>query len=392
VKESKESKHFFFGHAEGGLFARQKKQKTFIPTFFSILAWVFPAHAQSVRVAMVGPLSGDEQSIGEQMRIGAEQAVADINAEGGVLGHKLELVVADDGCDPHTAVRLANQLARKGVKLIDGHACAAASVRASKVYLLDSVLQITPVTTARVYSDDGAWNLFRLAGRDDTQAQAAAAYLSRHFANGQIALAYDNTPYGRDLAEQIRTALQQAGKPAAVFAACPPGEEAASGLAERLQAAAVDVLYFAGGPAEAAALLRAMRAQHLATTLMGNDTLSGADFRREAAAEAEGTVVTRVVDPAGAAQGEAVVARLAEHQHDAEGLVLPAYAAIEVWAAAANKARSETPKKIAATLKSSGPWSSVIGPVTFDSKGDRVGVNYEVDVWTKSGLRPASES
>ena len=51
---------------------------------------------------------------GTQMKHGAEQAVADMNKAGGVLGKQLVLDVGDDACDPKQAVSVANQLASKG--------------------------------------------------------------------------------------------------------------------------------------------------------------------------------------------------------------------------------------------------------------------------------------
>ena len=75
------------------------------------------ANAQNIPIAVVGPLTGSNAAIGEQMKRGAEMAVADINAKGGVLGKKLELIVADDACDPKQAVAAANDVVGKKVGL-----------------------------------------------------------------------------------------------------------------------------------------------------------------------------------------------------------------------------------------------------------------------------------
>src|SRR6185437_3634130 len=73
------------------------------------------ARADDLNVAMVGPVTGQYAAFGEQMRRGAEMAVQDINAKGGVLGRKLKLAVGDDACDPKQAVNVANQMANNGV-------------------------------------------------------------------------------------------------------------------------------------------------------------------------------------------------------------------------------------------------------------------------------------
>ena len=79
-----------------------------------------PAHAQ-IHIAIAGPITGEYAAFGDQMKKGAEQAVADINKAGGVLGQQLVLEVGDDACDPKQAVSVANQFVSKGVKLVAGH-------------------------------------------------------------------------------------------------------------------------------------------------------------------------------------------------------------------------------------------------------------------------------
>jgi len=63
------------------------------------------ANAQDIKIAVVAPITGSNAAIGEEMKRGAEMAVKDINDKGGVLGKKLDLIVADDACDPKQAGR-----------------------------------------------------------------------------------------------------------------------------------------------------------------------------------------------------------------------------------------------------------------------------------------------
>ena len=59
----------------------------------ALLGFSAQAMAQTIPVAVAGPMTGGESAFGRQLRNGAEQAVADINASGGVLGKKLALQV-----------------------------------------------------------------------------------------------------------------------------------------------------------------------------------------------------------------------------------------------------------------------------------------------------------
>src|SRR2546429_5700088 len=61
------------------------------------------ALAQDITIAVVGPMTGSESAFGRQMKNGAEQAVADLNAGGGVPGKKLALQIRDDPRDPKPA-------------------------------------------------------------------------------------------------------------------------------------------------------------------------------------------------------------------------------------------------------------------------------------------------
>src|SRR3546814_15219433 len=57
------------------------------------------------------------------MKRGAEMAVADINAKGGVNGQKIQLIIGDDQCDPKQAVAVANRAAKERVAVVIGHFC-----------------------------------------------------------------------------------------------------------------------------------------------------------------------------------------------------------------------------------------------------------------------------
>src|SRR5689334_19503688 len=77
-----------------------------------------PARAD-ILIAVVGPMSvtamtGQYAALGEEMTRGAEMAVKDANAAGGINGEQLRLLVADDGCDPEQAVAVAGALAKQG--------------------------------------------------------------------------------------------------------------------------------------------------------------------------------------------------------------------------------------------------------------------------------------
>jgi len=100
------------------------------------------AHAE-IKIATAGPMTGQYASFGEQMQKGAQAAVRDINAAGGVLGQQLVLSVGDDRCDPKEAVAVANKFVNDGIKFVAGHFCSGSSIPASAVYNEEGILQMS---------------------------------------------------------------------------------------------------------------------------------------------------------------------------------------------------------------------------------------------------------
>ena len=119
--------------------------------FGASLALSASALAQDITVGVAGPMTGGESAFGRQMKNGAEQAVEDLNAAGGVLGKKLALQVGDDACDPKQARSIAEKFASSKVPFVAGHYCSSSSIPASEAYAEGNVLQITPASTNPLY-------------------------------------------------------------------------------------------------------------------------------------------------------------------------------------------------------------------------------------------------
>ncbi|MDR3536729.1 MAG: branched-chain amino acid ABC transporter substrate-binding protein [Acetobacteraceae bacterium] len=339
-----------------------------------------PASAQ-IHIATVGPLTGEYAAFGQQMKAGAEQAVADINKAGGVLGQQLVLEVGDDACDPKQAVSVANQLAAKGVKLVAGHFCSGSSIPASKVYGEEGILQISPASTNPDYTDKGGWNTFRVCGRDDEQGKVAGDYLAKHFKAEKVAILNDNSAYGKGLADQTKKAFTAAGGKVTLETAYTPGEKDYSSLVSRMKQAGISVIYIGGYHTEAGLIIRQAKEQGMKATLVGGDALVTNEFWQISGDAGAGTMMTFPADPRKLKTAAAVVAEFKANNIDPEGYVLYTYAAVQIWAEAANKAKTTDPKKLAAALKSSGPWANVLGTMSFDKKGDVTTSDYVLYVW-----------
>ncbi len=344
-----------------------------------------PAFAQNrsnpIKVACAGPMTGSNAAAGDQMKIGAQQAVADLNARGGVLGRQLALSIEDDACDPRQAVSVANKLAGQRVAVVAGHYCSGSSIPASKVYGEEGVLQISPASTNPKYTDEGGWNTFRVCGRDDQQGQVAGGYIARSMKDKRVAVLHDNSAYGKGLADETKKAMNAAGKQETLYSAYTPGERDYSAIVSRMKQDRIEVIYVGGYYTEAGLIIRQAKEQGLNATLIGGDALVTNEFWSITGAAGEGSLMTFSSDPRKRATAAAVVQRFRARNVDPEGYVLYTYGAMQIWAAAAEKAKTVDARKVADALKRQGPWGSVLGQTSFTPKGDVTVPDYVFYVW-----------
>ncbi|MBV9531245.1 MAG: branched-chain amino acid ABC transporter substrate-binding protein, partial [Bradyrhizobium sp.] len=139
--------------------------------FGASLALPTAAFAADLTIAVAGPMTGDQSAFGRQMQNGAQMAIEQINAAGGVLGKKLALDVEDDACDPKQARSVAEKIAGSKIPFVAGHYCSSSSIPASEAYADGNVLQITPASTNPLFTERKLWNVARVCGRDDQQGQ-----------------------------------------------------------------------------------------------------------------------------------------------------------------------------------------------------------------------------
>ncbi len=347
----------------------------------ALLGVIAAAQAQAqIKIGTAGPITGSNATFGAQLKAGAEQAVADINAKGGVLGKKLELLVGDDACDPKQAVSVANKMAADKVVFVAGHFCSSSSIPASKVYLEESILQITPASTNPKLTDEGGWNIFRTCGRDDQQGAVAGAYIAKEFKGRKVAILHDNTAYGKGLADETKKTMNKGGLKETLYSAYVPGERDYSAIVSRMKQAGIELIYIGGYHTETGLIIKQARQQGMNVSVMGGDALVTNEFWQISGEQGEGTMMTFPSDPRRRPSAQAVVKEFADKKIDPEGYVLYSYAAVQIWAEAAEKAGTTDPKKVADVLRA-GKWDSVLGPISYDKKGDVTVSDYVFYIW-----------
>ena len=355
------------------------------------LALSTAAFAQDITIAVAGPMTGSESAFGRQMKNGADQAVADINAAGGVLGKKLALYTGDDACDPKQARSVAEKIASQGIPFVAGHFCSSSSIPASEAYADGNVLEITPASTNPLFTERKLWNVLRVCGRDDQQGIVAAGYIVKNFKGKNVAILNDKTTYGKGLADETKKALNKAGFQEKMFESYNKGDKDfnsivvdKAGIAEDPKRDNIDLVFVGGYHQEAGLILRQMRDQGLKTILMAGDALNDKEFASITGPLAEGTLFTFGPDPRNKPTAKAIVEKFKAKGIDPEGYTLYTYAAMQVWTDAVKKAGSTDPMKVMKVIKA-GTWDTVLGKLAFDEKGDIKAIDYVVYKWNDKG-------
>ncbi len=333
-----------------------------------------------IKISTVGPMTGQYASFGEQMKRGAEMAVNDINAAGGVLGQKLELLVEDDACDPKQAVAAANKLVSEGVAFVAGHFCSGSSIPASDVYAEENILQISPASTNPQLTERGMANVFRVCGRDDQQGVVAGNFLADTFKGKKVAILHDKTAYGKGLADETKKNMNAAGLKEAMYEAYTAGEKDYSALISKMKAAGIDVFYVGGYHTEAGLMIRQAHEQGYKPQLVSGDALVTDEYWKITGDAGAGTLMTFSPDPRKNEAAAPLVKRFRDANYEPEGYTLYTYGAIQAWAQAAEKAGSVDTDALIKTLKSE-KFNTVLGNIGFDDKGDVTAPGYVWYVW-----------
>jgi branched-chain amino acid transport system substrate-binding protein len=339
----------------------------------------------TIKFGIGGPITGSEAAFGAQLKNGAEQAIADINEAGGILGKKISIFYGDDVADPKQGVSVANKFAADGVKFVVGHFNSGVTMPASETYQENGILEITPAATNPRITERNMWNIFRTCGRDDQQGAVAGDYIAANFKAKKVAVVHDKTTYGQGLADETKKTMNAKGIQEVLYEGVNANEKDYSALVSKIKSAGADLVYWGGLHTAGGLIVRQMRDQGVNAVLMGGDGITSDEFATIGGPGVEGTLMTYGPDPRRRVEAKPVVEKFRAKNFEPESYTLYSYAAVQIIKAAAEEAKSLDPKKVAEVMHSGKKFSTVIGDISYDKKGDVTRLDYVMYVWKKDG-------
>jgi ABC-type branched-subunit amino acid transport system substrate-binding protein len=219
-----------------------------------------------VRIGLEAPLSGDQKSIGVGMLDGAKLAASELNARGGLLGRKVEIVPIDDAADPATGEKAANAAIAEGLDGVVGPYNSGVGAKTLPLYLAAGIVPI------RLTSADATAGLgFTLQPMTSQIAPVAADALTKWAQAKSVAIIYDQTAlYTQSVSSQLETLLEQDGVTVTAYEPIDPGAKSYDDVVKKVAADNPDVIYAATYYPEGGLIAKAMYQQKVSAKCLAD--------------------------------------------------------------------------------------------------------------------------
>ncbi len=249
-----------------------------------------------IKLGMVAPTSGSSAAIGPYMKNGAQLAIDEINAKGGVAGRQLKLTVEDGACDPKTAAAAASKLVSQGIDVSVGGYCSGATLPTLSIFNKAGIPMLIPAANSTDLVDQKLPNVFLINGTGTQQAAAAVKQMKKQGAKS-IALIDDNTSYSKDITTRSAEDIKKDGGLKVVSQqSVTAGESDYSAAVTAALKANPDFVYWTGYYQEGGLLIKQFRQAGYQDTMM----------------VADGSVDKKLIDIAGQKNAQGVLATMTQ--------------------------------------------------------------------------------
>lgn len=338
---------------------------------------------ETIRIGVAGPMTGDQAKMGTDFKNGVILAVEEWNANGGVLGKKIEAIVVDDQHDPKQAVAVANKLVNDGASGIIGHFNSSCSIPASDVYNRAGIPMVTPASTNPQLTEKGYRGVFRVCGRDDQQGKIGADFVTKQLKIKKIAVIHDKTTYGQGLADEFKRFVS--GKVEVVYyGSIIQGDKDFKTVLTAIKEKKPELIYFGGIYPEAGLLVKQSRELGMNVPFMSGDGTIDPKFIEIAGTKAaEGTFLTFSPDPQKIPTAKAFIENYRKKFGEIGPYSIYAYDAANILITAVKEAGTTDNNRVIEKLHSV-EFTGALGKIKFDEKGDVTSAPYVVWI-TKDG-------
>ena len=171
--------------------------------------------AQNIVIGVSTAQTGPAAVASEWERWGVNLAIEEINAAGGVLGRKLEVLVMDNKCNPSEAVNVANKLVEAKVVAIEGAHCSSGHLASMKIIQDAKIPMITGIASnpqiTTLSGKGGNDYAFRISASDASMMEALGKYLGTQKPFKTVAIVAEDSDFGRGGSDAFKAVAEKAG-------------------------------------------------------------------------------------------------------------------------------------------------------------------------------------
>lgn len=311
------------------------------------LAAAGPAQAQ-IKIGFQAPLTGFAATDGKSAQIAAQMAIDEVNAAGGVLGQKLQLIVYDDEAKSDQAILTANKLiGEDGVKLVVNGSYSASGRAAAPVFQAAGVVMIAAygvhpdITTA---GDD----MFRLVHLGPPQGAATALYIGKTLGRKRVSAITMDNDYGQATFDGFIDAAGKYGIDIVNKYSYSLKDRQFGSIVASVKRDNPDAVYATGYFFTGAPLVSQLRAAGVTAPMIGSQAFDSEKFIEIAGPAAEGVYIVDSMNRD--RKDDALKNFFAEFQKRAgyapESVAAECYSSVALMADAIKRAGSAEPAKV----------------------------------------------
>jgi len=347
--------------------------------FFGMAA---PAAAQDpIKLGLIVDRIGFAKAWSEPITQGAVYAAKELNAKGGVLGRKVELVIEDDQSKPDLSATAARKLEEAGAAFILSLTHTVAALQAQTVTIETKTPHLAPSLTVDTLTtqvqNPNFWQTGPLAS---TQIATLLSY-ARHSNYKRVALISDNSAISQATAKAFKAEFDKNRIELVADEVLPSGAQSAEAQMQKVRAAKPDAIFLATLlTPENLLVLRAYRQHAMKTPLIGNYNLAVPVYMSVAKGLLDGIVFVDAWDPAKPQVKQFIAGYAKEMGTEPHNMMGYGYDGVMLAADAIRRAGSTDKEKVRQAMQATRGYKGVLGSVDSSygfADGRRIGFDPE---------------
>lgn len=357
--------------------------KTFFRTIPLFCVFMSSIAYADINVAVIAPKAGEYKNLGNELIVGVQIAVDDINSRGGLNGERLNLITVDDQCDDRLAVSTAQMMAvnvskKDKMSLVIGPYCSNSFNEVAAIYAKANIFQIIPTSVTSSEAKSSHKGLVKMVGYADNQSEDFFKYYSSNFTDKKVALIYDSEIKDVvDAAASIQSVFLKNNKLDKIQTFNFANYEDLDAMATDIISHDIEISYVLGRAKKIAKVSKALKSDKKDFVIFTNKYLSNGEYNKVLGKLAEGSYFVALPSLKNNPSFTENLVKLRLLGVEPEGLMVYSYSAMKLWEDLVEKSDSFTYNKLAKTL-SENKVDTGWGEMVFNNGNPQESINYGI--------------